>query len=115
MLQHIPVGQMTWGPRAPSPWQAVPGAEVASPGMLEKGRSFSCSRAGRSTGVLPSLWAWVDFIQRLEVLQHKDGQAMGLSPAGCLFGIRSSAGAGVCPRLLAACAHTINNSRGSFK
>lgn len=57
MLQHIPVGQMAWGPRALSPWRTVPGAAVASPGMLEKRRSFSCSRACGSARVLPSLWA----------------------------------------------------------
>jgi len=59
----------------------------------------------------------VDFVQRLKVLQHEGGKAEGLPPAGCPVGSRSGAAAGACPLVLplAAYAHTINNSCGSFK
>lgn len=71
-------------------------------------------------GVLESFLSYghkVDFIQRLEVLQHEGGQAVGLLPASCLLQSRSSAEAGACclALLLAACVHMINNSCGSFK
>lgn len=48
-------------------------------------------------GVLASLFPSgheVDFTQRLEVLQHEGGQAVGLPPSDCLLGNRSIAEAG---------------------
>lgn len=82
----------------------------------EKGRSFLCSHACRSAGVFPSLWARGGLCPEAGSFSAREWPSYGAA-ADCLSRSRSSARAGACPLalLLAARAHAINNSCGSFK
>lgn len=71
---------MAWSPRAPSPQQAASAAEAVPQRYWRREGAFSAAMlAGVLESFLPSGHE-VDFVQRLEVIQHESGQAVGLLP-----------------------------------